>query len=82
MPPPKKIVDVVDKKVKNDDEYTITVDEIEKGELPTENEPLETTEETTAIIQEKDEGTPEEISTNTTTTEPANKNTRARVGKM
>ena len=50
MPPKKnniKIVDVDDKEVKNDDEYGVTVDEIKKRELPTENEPPETTEETT-----------------------------------
>ena len=68
-----KIVDVVDKEVKNDDDYAITVDEVKESELPTENAPLEATEETTAITEEKDEGTPEEISTNTTTTEPATK---------
>ena len=68
-----KIADVGDKDVKSDDEYAITVDEIEKSELPTENEPPETTEETTAIIQEKDEGTPEEISKDTTTAEPTKK---------
>ena len=50
-----KIVDVVDKEVKNDDEYAVTVDEVEKSELPAENEPLETTEETTALVEEKDE---------------------------
>ena len=72
MPPKKiKIVDVVDKEVKNNDEYAVTVDEVKKTGLPTENEPLETTEETTAIVKEKDDTTPEEIITNTTTTEPA-----------
>lgn len=71
MPPKNKIkiVDVVDKEVKSDDAYTITNDEVKESELPTENEPLETTEETTAIIQEKDEGTPEKVSTDTATTE-------------
>ena len=68
-----KIVDVSDKEVKNDDEYAITVDEVKESELPTENEPPETTEETTAIIQEKDEGTREEVSENTTTAEPTKK---------
>ena len=55
MPPKNKIkiVDVDDKEIKNDDEYAITVDEVKEGELPTENEPSETTEETTTIIQEK-----------------------------
>ena len=68
MPPKKniiKIVDVDDKEIKNDDEYAVTVVEVKEGELPTKNEPPETTEETTAIIQEKDEGTPEEISKDT-----------------
>ena len=68
-----KIVDVVDKEVKSDDAYTITNDEVKESELPTENEPPETTEETTAIIQEKDEGTPEEVSTDTTTIGPTKK---------
>ena len=76
MPPKNKIkiVDVDDKEVKNDDEYAVTVDEVKESELPTENEPPETTEETTAIIQEKNEGTPEQVSTDTTTTEPTKKN--------
>ena len=74
MPPKKiKIVDVVDKEVKHDDEYAVTVDEVEKSELPAENEPLETTQETTAIVEEKDETTPEEVSTDTTTTESTKK---------
>ena len=59
-----KIVDVVDKEVKND-EYTVTVDEIEKSELPTENTTSEATEETTPIIDEKDEGKAEEVSKDT-----------------
>ena len=67
-----KIVDVVDKEVKND-AYTITNNEVEESKLPVENEPLETTEETTAIIQEKTETTTEEVSTDTATTEPAKK---------
>ena len=65
-----KIVDVVDKDVKSDDAYTITNDALKESELPTENEPLETTEETTAIVEEKDEGTPEKVSTDTTAPEP------------
>ena len=71
MPPKNKIkiVDVVDKEFKHGDDYTITNDEIEKSELPIGNEPLETTEETTANIQERDEGTAQEISTDTTTPE-------------
>ena len=73
MPPTIKIVDVVDKEVKNDDEYAVAVDEIEKDELPVENEPLETTEETAAIVGEKDEGTPKEVSTDTATSEPTTK---------
>ena len=76
MPPKKnniKIVDVDDKEVKNDDEYAITVDEVKETGLSDKNEPPETTEETTAIIQEKDEGTPEEISKDTTTAEPTKK---------
>ena len=73
MPPKIKIVDVVDKEVKNDDEYAVTVDEVKESQLPTENEPLETTEETTAIIQKKDENEGEEVSKDTTTTEPTKK---------
>ena len=76
MPPKKnniKIVDVDDKEVKNDDEYAVTVDEVKETGLSDKNEPPETTEETTAIIQEKDEGTPEEISKDTTTAEPTKK---------
>ena len=76
MPPKKnniKIVDVDDKEIRNDDEYAVTVVEVEKAELPTENEPPETTEETTAITQEKNENAREEISENTTTTEPTKK---------
>lgn len=69
MPAKIKIVDVVDKDLKNDDAYTITNDEIKESELSVENEPPETTEETTPIIQEKDEGTTEEVSTDTATTE-------------
>ena len=63
--PPKKIkiVDVVDKEVKIDDEYAVTVDELEKRELPAENEPLETAEETITIVEEKVEGTPGEVRT-------------------
>ena len=73
MPPKKtkiKIVDVDDKEIKNDDEYFVTVVEVKENELPTENEPLETAEETTAIIPEKIEGTPEEISKDTDASEP------------
>ena len=44
---------MVDKEVESD-AYTITNDEVKECGLPTENEPVETTEETTAIIQEKD----------------------------
>ena len=73
MPPNIKIVDVVDKEVKNDDAYTITNDEVKESELSVENEPLETTQETTANFQEKDEGTPEKVSTDTTTAEPTKK---------
>ena len=54
-----KIVDVVDKDVEND-AYANTNDEIEKSQLPDKNEQPEATEETTAIIQEKDEGKTEE----------------------
>ena len=72
MPPKIKIVDVVDKEVEND-AYTITNDEIEKSELPTENATSETPEETTAVIEEKDEGTPKEVSTDTTAPEPTKK---------
>ena len=70
MPPKIKIVDVVDKEIESD-AYTIANDEVKECGLPTENEQLETTNETTAIVKEKHETTPEEISTNTTTTEPA-----------
>ena len=63
-----KIVDVVDKEVESY-AYTIANDEVKECGLPTEHEPVETTEETTAIVKEKDEGTPEEVSTDTTTTE-------------
>ena len=76
MPPKKtkiKIVDVDDKEIKNDDEYSVTVDEVKENELLTENEPPETTEETTAIIPEKIEGTPEEISKDTNASEPTKK---------
>ena len=73
MPPKFKIVDVVDKEVKNDDDYTITNDEVKESELPVENLLPETTEETTANIEEKDEGTPEEVSTDTTAPEPTKK---------
>jgi len=72
MPPKIKIVDVVDKEVEND-AYTITNDEIEKSELPTENATSETPEETTAVIEEKDEGTPEEVRVDTTATETTKK---------
>ena len=53
--PPKtnKIVDVVDKESKNGDDYTITNDAVKESELPVENEPLETAEETTTNIQDK-----------------------------
>ena len=82
MPPKNKIkiVDVVD--VKNDDDYTITNDEIEKSELPTENEPLETAEETTTNIQEKDDTTPEEVRTDTTTPESTTRSKESRIDKM
>ena len=67
-----KIVDVVDKDVKNDD-YAVTVDEAKENELPDKNEAFETAEETTTIVQEKDEGTTEEVSINTITAEPTKK---------
>ena len=85
MMPPKnkiKIVDVVDKEIKNDDDYTITVDEIEKSELPAENTPLEATEETTTNIKKKDDTTPEEVTTDTIATESTNKNKKSRTRKM
>ena len=69
MPPKIKIVDVSDK----NDEYAVTVDEVKESQLPTENKPLEAAEETTAIIQEKDENEREEVSKDTTTTEPDRK---------
>ena len=68
-----KIVDVVDKDVKNDDDYAVTVDEIEKNEIPDKNEPFEAAEEATAIVEEKDEGTAEEVSLNTNAAEPTKK---------
>ena len=68
------------KDVKNDD-YTITVDEVEESELPLENEPLETAKETTPIIQGKDEGSPDEVSINTTASDSTNKK-ESRMYKM
>ena len=68
-----KIVDVVDKDVKNDDDYAVTVDEVKEDELSSKNEPFEAAEETTAIVQEKDEGTAEEVSLNTNAAEPTKK---------
>ena len=65
MAPKIKIVDVSDK----NDEYAVTVDEVKESELPAENTTSETTEETTAIIQKKDENEGEEVSKDTTTTE-------------
>ena len=73
MPPKIKIVDVDDKEIKNDDEYAVTVDEVKENELPTENEPPETTEETTTIIQEKNENAREEVSKDTAVAEPTKK---------
>ena len=75
MPPKNKIkiVDVDDKEVKNDDEYAITVDEVKEGELPIENGSFETTEETTTIIQEKNENAREEVSKDTAVAEPTKK---------
>ena len=68
-----KIVDVGDKEPKSY-ECAVTVDEIKETSLPTENEPSETTEETTAIIKEKDENTREEVSKDSATIEPTKKN--------
>ena len=68
-----KIVDVVDKDAENDDNYDVTVVAVKENQLSNKNEPLETTEETTAIIEEKDEGTPEEVSINTNAPEPTKK---------
>ena len=67
-----KIVDVVDKDVKNDD-YAVTVDEIEKNELRDKNEPFEAAEEATAIVEKKDEAKTEEVSINTIASEPTKK---------
>ena len=72
MPPKIKIIDVVDKEVGHDD-YTITNNEVEESKLPIENTTSETTEETTAIIEEKDQGTTEQTNTDTATTEPTKK---------
>ena len=68
-----KIVDVVDKDVKNDDDYAVTVDEVKENEIPDKNEPFETAEEATAIVEEKNEGTTEEVSLNTNAAEPTKK---------
>ena len=68
-----KIVDVGDKEVKNDDEYAVTVDEVKENELSTENEPSETTEETTTIVPEKNENAREEVSKDTDASEPTKK---------
>ena len=68
-----KIVDVVDKDVKNDDDYAVTVDDVKENESPDKNEPFETAEEATAIVEKKDEGTAEEVSINTITAEPTKK---------
>ena len=64
---------MVDKELENDDDYALAVDEVEKSELLAENEPLETSEETTTINEEKHETTPEEISINTITSESVTK---------
>ena len=69
MAPKIKIVDVGDKDVKNDDEYAVTVDAVKESDLPTENTTSETAEETTTIIQEKDENEGEEVSKDTATAE-------------
>ena len=71
MPPKIKIVDLVDKEVESD-AYTITVDAIQESELH-ENAPPETAVETKAIIQETDEGAPEEVSISITTSESTKK---------
>ena len=75
MPPKNKIkiVDVDDKEGKNDNEYAINVDEVKEGELLIENGSFETTEETTTIIQEKDENAREEVSKDTAVAEPTKK---------
>ena len=75
MPPKNKIkiVDVDDKEVKNDDGYVVTVDEVEEGELLIENGSFETTEETTTIIQEKNENAREEVSKDTAVADPTKK---------
>ena len=54
MPPKIKIVDVVDKDVEND-AYANTNDEIEKSELPAENEPSETNEKLETIEEKTNE---------------------------
>ena len=68
-----KIVDVVDKDVKNDDDYAATVVEIEENVLPSKNEPFEAAEEATTIVPEKDEGPAEEVSIDTIAAEPTKK---------
>ena len=68
-----KIVDVVDKDIKNDDDYAVTVDEVKENELPDKNESFEAAEETTAIAQEENEATTEKVSINTNAAEPTKK---------
>ena len=68
-----KIVDVVDKDVKNDDDYAVTVDEVKENELPDKNEPFEAAEEAPAIVEKKDEAKTEEVSVNTIASEPTKK---------
>ena len=72
----------MDKGIKHDDDYTITVDEIKESELPVENEPLETTEEASAIIQEKDERPREEVSINAATSEQSKQSKRTTFSTM
>ena len=68
-----KIVDVVDKEIKNDDDYAVTVDEVKENESPDKNEPFEAAEEATAIVEKKDEAKTAEISIDTDTAEPTKK---------
>ena len=59
--------------MENSDAYAVTVDEVKESELPVDNEPLETTEETIAVIQEQNEETAEEVSNTTIASEPTTK---------
>ena len=63
----------MDKEGTNDDDYAIAVDEVTESELSVENEPLETTQETQAIVEEKYERAAEAVGTNTSSSDPTTK---------